>query len=95
MAAFLVYGFWMARGMAERKTLPRKRRLETLLIEFDARRLPAFLTGSDNSWSSERGRTRSRIRERLRDFEGDISRDGVRDVCRYRHDHAAGRKCHE
>ena len=38
MAAILVYGFWMARGMAERKTLPRKRRLEALLTEFDTRR---------------------------------------------------------
>ena len=38
MAAILVYGFWLARGMAERKTLPRKRRLEALLKELDARR---------------------------------------------------------
>ena len=28
-------GFWIARGMAERKTLPRKRRLEALLKELD------------------------------------------------------------
>ena len=38
MAAVLVYGFWLARGMAERKTLPRKRRLAALLKELDARR---------------------------------------------------------
>ena len=38
MAAILVFGFWIARGMAERKTLPRKRRLEALLKELDAGR---------------------------------------------------------
>ena len=38
MAAILVFGFWIARCMAERKTLPRKRRLEALLKELDARR---------------------------------------------------------
>ena len=38
MAAILVFGFWIARGMAERETLPRKRRLEALLKELDARR---------------------------------------------------------
>ena len=38
LAVFLVYGFRIARGMAERETLPRKRRLEALLKELDARR---------------------------------------------------------
>jgi hypothetical protein len=38
MAAILVYGFWIARRTAERETLPRKRRLEALLEELDARR---------------------------------------------------------
>jgi hypothetical protein len=38
MAAILVYGFRIARRVAERETLPRKRRLEALLEELDARR---------------------------------------------------------
>jgi MFS family permease len=38
MAAILVCGFWIARGMAERETLPRKRRLEALLKDLDAPR---------------------------------------------------------
>lgn len=36
MAAILWFGFWIARHKAERETLPRRRRLEALLKEFDA-----------------------------------------------------------
>jgi len=38
VAASSVWGYWVGRRTAERETLPRKRRLEALLGELDARR---------------------------------------------------------